>query len=361
MNESLVFSELNGEFIYNRINSLECIELANKLTGKYGINNLENTTILPSGMSAISTALHATYSLCMGNINLIYSNEMFALTPNLIKYIKKYLKFNCYKIDVTDKDILLNLFTKTVYKQTNILFLESCSNPNGLVFDFSLISELRQKSEELYTIIDNTWLTSEIFNPFIHNVDIVVLSLTKYYSGGICMAGAVLTQNEKIHKKISAHTKLNGLHVSPYNCKCILNNIDDMPERIKKTSSMTCKLIDYLKKQENVHNVTHVSCINHESHNLAKKYFKTNNNETLYPSVFTFYVKLDIEVFKKWIISSNIEYKTSFGGPYTRIDDHPKITDNGIRCRISIGYEDSLDGIIEKINELLNSYPNENL
>lgn len=41
-------------------------------------------------------------------------------------------------------------------------------------------------------IVDNTWLTSTIFNPFdFKHVDIVVSSMSKYYSAGSCIGGAV--------------------------------------------------------------------------------------------------------------------------------------------------------------------------
>ena len=41
-------------------------------------------------------------------------------------------------------------------------------------------------------MVDNTWLTSSVFNPFDFDIDIVVTSLSKYYSAGSCIGGAII-------------------------------------------------------------------------------------------------------------------------------------------------------------------------
>jgi cystathionine beta-lyase/cystathionine gamma-synthase len=80
----------------------------------------------------------------------------------------------------------------------------------------------------LYVVVDNTWLTEVVFNPFALDVDFVVMSLTKYYSGGNAIAGAVVSNNENVIDKIIESNICNGFHISPYTCKVINANIKNM-------------------------------------------------------------------------------------------------------------------------------------
>ena len=59
----------------------------------------------------------------------------------------------------------------------NIIFIESASNPNGDIFDYSIIPKLRKICKTLTIIVDNTWLTHVIYNPLNNNADIVVAML----------------------------------------------------------------------------------------------------------------------------------------------------------------------------------------
>ena len=96
------------------------------------------------------------------------------------------------------------------------------------MFDFELLPKLKNNHKNLYTIVDNTWLSIVIFNPFNYSVDVVVGSLTKYVSGGTAIGGIVL-MNETNTKCGSSYliewSCLNGSHLSPHNAKIILFSI----------------------------------------------------------------------------------------------------------------------------------------
>ncbi len=77
----------------------------------------------------------------------------------------------------------------------------------------------------LIVIIDNTWLTHVIFNPFEYGADIVCSSLTKYYSGGHVIAGITLFADSELENELSNIAKTNarilGFHFSPADGKII--------------------------------------------------------------------------------------------------------------------------------------------
>ena len=74
----------------------------------------------------------------------------------------------------------------------------------------------------LYFIIDNTWLTSTIFNPFMYDVDIAVTSLSKHYSGGHCISGALICKNINYYQVAKDWYTSRGYHVSTHSCSIIL-------------------------------------------------------------------------------------------------------------------------------------------
>ena len=98
-------------------------------------------------------------------------------------------------------------------------------------------------SKQLYVIADNTWLSSAIFNPLYHNADIAVTSLTKYYSAGSCICGAILTRNNNLYDHMMVFIKRNGLHVSPLNCQLVSTQIVSLKDRIEKSSATTIKVV----------------------------------------------------------------------------------------------------------------------
>ena len=187
---NLVIDPVNNH--YSRSTFTTQRELLAKIGKLYSCNNVLLTN---SGMHAIYTSLQ-TYLMFneWNTFNIVMADELYCDTKRLPLYINnKIAKINITTFDTSNPGILVEIFKQPyLHNKKNVLFIESCSNPNGFVFDFSIIPELRKLSSSLFVVVDNTWLTSEIFSPFDHDVDAVVSSLTKYYSAGTAIAGFVI-------------------------------------------------------------------------------------------------------------------------------------------------------------------------
>jgi cystathionine beta-lyase/cystathionine gamma-synthase len=341
--EWMVLSEMNNFYSYNRSQSKYTIKLSLKLKTLYNVNHC---FISPSGMCAINTVFHSI--LRNKKYNVVYSSELYSDTPKCItKHLQKLYNINTFAIDVTSTDSIKKLFKEDLKDSNNILFIESCSNPNSLVMDLSIIEELRKLSKSFVFIVDNTWLSSVSYNPFDNNADIVVNSLTKYYSGGMAIGGAILCKNEDFVCDIIDWISFNGLHVSPYNAKIILNSLDGLESRIKKSSENTLKIIENIKGNKNI-DIIHPSLKSHPSYKLFKKYMK------YHPSVFTIKVKSSKrKVLNALKNSKYIEHKTSFGSDKSRTNGWPDIDNEFVIFRISIGYDDDFDKTMKGIDEIL--------
>ncbi|KAG2383115.1 hypothetical protein C9374_004452 [Naegleria lovaniensis] len=355
--EYLVLGESSdGFFYYNRSNSPQHMALQ-ELLMKQHEPHAKCCQLTASGMQAISATLHGIIiSRKNENLNLIYSDELYCDSPRLFQWIAKMFKnVTLHSINVLEKNNIIQLFEGKFAKQTNILFFESCSNPNGNIFDFSILSKLEAASKALITIVDNTWLTHEIFNPFtVKQVDYVVSSLTKYYSAGHCIGGMVLARSKNAMKGCTEWMIVNGNHVSPYHCELVKEHAETIAQRIACSSVVTKRVInEFLVKHPKVLQVNHPLCQTHPSHALMKTYFK-RSKDNLVPSVFTFKVKGTksdvLQVLKKATI---LDHKTSFGAKMSRTDPWPQEESGFTFVRLSVGYEDNYERIVKGLEEIL--------
>ncbi len=297
--------------IYSRYTNSNNELLKSKLKQFY---NCSNITIANSGLHAnflgLNTILQST------NINnIVYINELYYESINLIKSYNNNL-IQTHIINILDDKSIIDLF----------------------------------KSDKLFIICDNSWLSNYIFNPFDYDIDIITISLTKYYSGGNVIGGACIIKNDILHNILDNYIKLTGIHISSLQTTIININIDQTYNRLIISSDLTSKVIYYLLNNNYNYDI-HIGhpYINKLTLNLAKRYFKDN----LYPSTFTFGIKINKNILSKLLEKLTILLiETSFGSKLTILDNHIYVIDDLSYIRISIGYEDIITRIISGLNEL---------
>jgi cystathionine beta-lyase/cystathionine gamma-synthase len=364
MSTSLTKTSKNT-YNYNRSSSIEYDELCSVVSSKYGNNGC---IITPSGMSAIDLAITTAFiNNKWKTINIVYSWEMYCDSISLIEYYKKIypnIDIKLHEIVIRsrideDNKRIMNLFENELKDEVTIFFVESCSNMSGWSVDLDIIPKIRQLSKKLYFIVDNTWLTSVIFNPFKYDVDMVVMSMSKHYSGGQCISGAMICKDDEQYKISKDWYTMKGHHVSTHICSVILDNIHQMKNRLLKTSKIANDVVTYLISHPYVSAVEYPIHPSHSSvKKLKDKYFtlKHDDDDLLVgPDIFSFQIN---EKYDPLIIKLKnmdiINLKTSYGGPDTRIDGDPIETSfGGTWCRLSIGYDDDYEKIIKGLSKIL--------
>ena len=346
----LVIQQIENGSVYCRSMSAQSLSLIEILEKCYPCKQGSVKSIItPSGMAAISVTLTA---LLMEHktekINIIRGDELYCDTPRLTRYLSKSYDFVEHTFNVNDNKAIMDIFDKDgVNKQTNILFIESASNPSGDIFDYSIIPMLRKKSKRLYVIVDNTWLTHIIFNPFAYDADIVVTSLTKYYSAGKCIAGAIICK-KKLHSKLFDYLRINGLHVSPLYCQFVIDSMASMEERLVKSSNITAKVANLMTNDKRL-TIRHASISTDPSYQLALKFYKKIGDVVIYPSIISFTVPMKRDAAVEWMKSTNIRYETSYGSSYSKFDPWPEEYGDRTLCRLAIGFDDNDEQVWNKI------------
>lgn len=335
MSEELVIS---GN-LYNRGYSYASKGLASILAKRY---NVRKGYITSSGLNAISILMN-TLIMTHKKVNIITSMDMYYESLLLfVQLTKIYPELTIDYCDIFNNNELLNVMG-THKEDINILYIESSTVEN--IFDYSIINDLRNLCQMFYLVVDNTFLTDVILNPFEYNADFVILSLTKYYSGGTAIAGAILGNQLQLMEKIIKWAKVNGNHVSPYNCKLIMKEIPNIEKHIHKTSVITKGLIELLE------NKGIVSCMISDTPRI--KYF----NDRLYPSVIKLTLPRKKRYIKRILKSIDIKISPSFGAANSKIDNYFHQQEiNGkwyTTIRISIGYNDTYERLSQELLSLV--------
>lgn len=381
---SLAFTKINGNDIYARGSCVEMEKVQDQLKTFYGA---EYAYVVPSGLASIAATLHSLIKQHY-DVMILYTSELYCDTPHIITGLRETYGFNRVSVvkipvetfietslkycwpkasvmvdtsprtstdpstDIDPRTSSVNINTESIKtkrpKTHFIIFAESCSNPNGILLNFPLLAANRDVLKNTTVVIDNTWLTSAVLNPFDFGADIVVTSLSKYYSASSCIAGSVIVKkyDASFCDTLFSTGKHFGFHVSANTCDVLLKQLPSLKARIQESSSKTIAVIQELQKECKSLNLKlyhPYMTINSES----KSCFKNN----MWPSVFrlSFPIKMtkkDFRQVKDTLMSTLraskvFECKTSFGGAKSRIDCYPKIGKGLVYLRISVGYNDT--------------------
>jgi len=238
------------------------------------------------------------------------------------------------------------------------------------MFDFSAIDSLKKFSPDCIFIVDNTWLSSALFNPFSHGADYVVVSLTKYYSGGTCIGGCVLGTDQRM-KPVIKYATMTGVHYSPVQCETILASLPTLNNRIQRHSSATLGVAQWLEKQKSsVNRVMYPLLESHPSYKINVKYLTQGG-----PGCIYLHVSVNKKPAKQWVESwvnqsaSQLVFETSFGDSKSKIDPWPALDVSdyydkakgqgvpGTWIRLAVGHTAETDILIKELESMLKQLP----
>lgn len=177
-----------------------------------------------SGMAAIALSLGAT--LKAGD-TILTSVDLYGGT---LEYFKDLSKKNIYNIKYAfDETDILN----QINDNTDVVYLESPSNPLMTTFNISKIAEKAHKFGA-YLIIDNTFFSPLNQKPLTMGADIVIHSATKYISGHHdVIAGLVVSNKDELCDKLDFSLSHSGSILSPIDSWLVIRGMKTLAVRMK--------------------------------------------------------------------------------------------------------------------------------
>lgn len=150
---------------------------------------------------------------------------------------------------------LIENFERAILPNTKIIYLESPNSWDFKLQDLRAVAELAQ-SENILTIIDNSYCTPLYQRPIEMGIDIVMQTATKYIGGHSDTIGGVLTGTGAMMKKIFDSEYNNvGSGIQPFNAWLLIRGLRTLPARLDRITRTTEKMVSFLKQHPQVEDI----------------------------------------------------------------------------------------------------------
>lgn len=212
------------------------------------LDGAEDALLFSSGISAISVPI----------LSLLKSGDHIIAVDNLYSWTIKLFKDFLPKFGITttfiDGTVFAN-FEKAATPQTRLIYLES---PNTFCYELQDIRKVTAfaKSNEIITMIDNSYCSPLYQQPISMGVDLVAQSATKYIGGHSDVVAGVLTGSKALLKKLFEHEFMNtGPALSPHSAWLLLRGLRTLPLRLQRSFESTRIVTEWLATHPAVEDV----------------------------------------------------------------------------------------------------------
>jgi cystathionine beta-lyase/cystathionine gamma-synthase len=226
-----------------------------------------------------------------------------------------------------------------------VIFTESCSNPSGRIPDTQMLAKT---FPEAIIIVDNSWLSPALYNPFEYGATIVLESLTKHIGGGNMVGGFVTgrTTSKLLMQKIRGFARTHGHRLGQFDALTAYHNLETLPFRLAHSGRVAFEVASALECNKTfpfIQKVCYPMLRSHQSWKMSRERLKSMFAG---PPVIWLLLKgikkddtirlLDSQAAK----ASGIKYATSYGKSVTLFDPYPKFDKHlkGTWIRLAIGY-----------------------
>ncbi len=228
-----------------------------------------------SGMSAIDTAL-SVFQHGRDTRPWLFFTEIYGGTISFIESVLKARRgLNIHYFTPENGIYDLGAFEKVIAElQPEFVYIETISNPMLIVADVPGIIRIAKKNGTR-VIIDNTFATPWLYKPLDEGADIIIHSVTKYFSGhGNLSAGVICGNDHEIMSSAIEYRKFVGHMLSPDDAYRLQTQIQSFELRFSRQCESAGKLSAFLLKSPLVKSVWYPGLKNHSTHNIADKMFK---------------------------------------------------------------------------------------
>jgi O-acetylhomoserine (thiol)-lyase len=284
----------------------------------------ERIAALEGGVAGIATAsgqaaMHlGLVTIAGAGSHIVASRALYGGSQNLLAYTMRRFGIETTFVDPRD----LGAWRAAIRPNTKVLFGESLGNPGLDVLNIPKIAEIAHENH-LPLMVDSTFTTPYLLQPFAHGADLVFHSATKFLCGHGTAVGGLLVDGgrfdwQQAYEKTGRFAELcepyDGFHgmvfaeessvapfslrarreglrdfgavMSPHNAFAILQGVETLSLRMEKHVANTRKVVDFLVSHPAVESVSYPELESHPDHALAK---------TLLPkgcgAVFSFNIK----------------------------------------------------------------------
>lgn len=220
--------------------------------------------VFASGMSAIACT---TLSLVKAGDEVI-CGSVYGCTDSFFRTLKRF-NIKTHFVDTTKTENIAKVLEKN--PKVAMVFLESPDNPTLRVSDIEAISRLTQ-ARKIPLVVDNTFATPYLQQPFRLGADIVVQSMTKYLNGhSTSVAGVVVGPWRFMSEHLFPIYKDFGPTPSPFDSWLNSQGVQTLHVRMERVCASAMEIARRLEKHDKVERVFYPGLPSHPDYETAKK------------------------------------------------------------------------------------------
>jgi methionine-gamma-lyase len=285
-----------------------------------------------TGMAAVSTVI---LSLLKSGDHVIGTDAVYGPTRLLLE--RHLAKFGVRSSWVPTEN--LQSVRDAVCPDTRMMIIETPANPTIKLTDLEECGKIARQ-HGILMVVDNTFSSPLLQQPFRFGADVVVHSMTKYLNGhSDVVAGVIVSRNAEIHAQLRSTLQTLGGTMDPHQAWLVLRGLRTLALRVERAQSNAAKLAGWLQRHPTVSWVSYPGLPSHPQHHLVEKQMNGPG------SMISFGVKGGLEAGK--ILINSVQLATlavSLGGIETLIEHPASMTHAGIAReeRLASGITDDL-------------------
>ncbi|MCB1720148.1 MAG: cystathionine gamma-synthase [Rhodospirillales bacterium] len=329
-----------GSYEYSRTRNPTRDELAGALADLEGGIG---AAVTASGMAALTLLVHL-----LGPDDLLLAPyDMYGRSYWLLRALAEKKHFRLEFIDCYDGGALDAAFAQG----PKMVLIESPSNPVMRIADIATIAK-RAKECGALTIVDNTFLSPILQNPFKLGADIVFHSTTKFINGHSDVVGGAVIVKDDEQLLADLHLWNNSLGTigAPFDAYMTLRGLRTLEVRVHRGEENAQTIAEFLDAHDMVGRVYYPGLPDDEGHAIAKK------QQEGFGAMLSFELQGDIDAFLANLTMFSLAQ--SLGGTESLINHPASMTHvaMGAEARAKAGVSDNLLRLsvgIEHIDDLL--------
>jgi cysteine-S-conjugate beta-lyase len=221
--------------------------------------------LLPSGLSAISTALLAVAG---AGDHILISDSVYRPTRNFCDGVFKRMGVETIYYDPLIGDGIATLFRPN----TKAVFVEAPGSQSFEMQDIPAIAKVAHNKGAV-VLMDNTWATPLYFHAFEKGVDLSIQAGTKYIGGHSDIMFGCISANAATIAKLKDTVRLLGLCVGPDDVFLALRGLRTMAVRLARHYQSGLTIARWLSRRPEVARVLHPALESDPGHAIWKRDF----------------------------------------------------------------------------------------
>ncbi|NIK11629.1 trans-sulfuration enzyme family protein [Alkalibacillus almallahensis] len=325
-------------YLYTRENNPNTAEVGQTIA------QLEQAPAGFASSSGISAIMAGILSVVQAGEHIVAAQDLYGGTQQLITKQLSSLGIDYTLVDFSSSEAI----EKAIQSNTKLLITESITNPFLRVENLNTLVEIA-KNHHLKTMVDNTFATPYLLNPYTWGIDLVVHSATKYIGGHSDVTSGVLVGHNDLIDLANKKVVGLGMNLSPFEAWLTERGAKTLALRMREQSANAQQVAMHLEENDSVKQVFYPENVSNRGNGAIVTIELAHN--------------LDVPTFFKslgWIkiaptlagVETTVSYPSKTSHRALTEEERENLGINDYVVRISIGIEEG-DDIVSQLNEAI--------